>query len=341
MADFKTNISIIFPSFNGEMFLERNFKSIMNLENLSEIELVIIDNNSNDSTIKIINDFAQKLNIKLIEKKSNLGFAKACNLGVKKAEGEFIFITNQDMIFTKDFFKKLIRIYNSKKKEKDIIISPAIIFENGTIHYYGAKIHIFGFSYTKELGEILPKKGIVKKTQRFSGGSLFMKKSLFNSLGGFDKSTFMYYEDTDLSLKCLRMGIDIFTTSDPFIIHQKHDWSFSDFRYYLLERNRFIIFAKNINGFKKILPFFLLNELILIYHSIIKRKFGLRIRIYYEILTKLQLFKKIREQSKRNYDLYPYKRLSRELDDLLIRDVKIGNIFKKILKIFNKLLGHI
>ncbi len=71
-------ISIIFPLFNGEKFLKRNLDSIRNLYNLENLELVIIDNNSNDSGIKVIESYNKYLNIKLIKNNKNMGFAKAC-----------------------------------------------------------------------------------------------------------------------------------------------------------------------------------------------------------------------------------------------------------------------
>ena len=61
-----TKISIIFPSYNGERFLQRNLESIKSLNNLDEVELIIIDNRSNDSSIKLIKSFENQINIKLI-----------------------------------------------------------------------------------------------------------------------------------------------------------------------------------------------------------------------------------------------------------------------------------
>lgn len=338
MVNINPNISIIFPSYNGEDFLKRNLDSIISLESKKDIELVIVDNDSTDNTLKIIESYNNKLEINLIKKNTNLGYAKACNLGVLRCNGEFIFLTNQDVIFTKEFFKKLRKLYKKHSKHKDLIISPAMVFENNSIHYYGAKIHFLGFSYTPTLGKTLPKDPQILKTSRFSGGSVFMKRDLFLNLGKFDESFFMYYEDTDMSLRCLRKKILILTTNDPFIIHQKHDWSFSDFRYYLLERNRFLTYIKNINSFHKICPVFIINEMIMIFHAIISKKFSLRIRIYYELWENRKKLLRIRKQAGLKIPLISYNKLSRNLDTMLIRSGKIDNILKMFLKLFNILL---
>ena len=193
-------ISIIFPTYNGENVLQANLTSIQNLSNLDEIELIIIDNNSTDSTKEVIKS-CKDINLRLIEQSRNLGFAEACNIGVLNAKGEFIFITNQDVIFPSKFFQKLKKVYLDYKKKNEFIISPAVIFKGGTIHYFGAKIHFLGFSFTPEIGKKLPKRQVIKNTQRISGCALFMKKDLFIEIGGFDNNLFMYCEDTDFAMR--------------------------------------------------------------------------------------------------------------------------------------------
>ena len=338
MKNKDPQISIIFPTYNDEKFLFLNLNSICNLKNLDKLELIIIDNNSKDSSVEIILKFSKLINIKLIKLNTNVGFAKACNIGASKAKGKFLFITNQDVIFQISFFEIILKIYNKLKYEEEIIISPAIIFENNGIHYFGAKIHLLGFTYTKEMYQNLPKHQIIRKTQRFSGGSLFIKTGLFIKLGGFDNTFFMYNEDTDLSLKCLRNGIKIYTTNQTFLIHQKHSMEFSDFKYYLYERNRILSFFKNINDFKKLIPFFILSESAILFHSILIKKFKFRIRIYYELFSNIKLIKFIRRKSRSELALLPYQYLSKSLDSLLVKDLKFFNFYEKLIKKFNNIL---
>ena len=108
MNTMNLRISIVFPSYNGEDYLIRNLDSIKRLNKLNEIELVIIDNNSNDSSIEIIESYKKNIQIKLIKRNTNLGFSKACNIGALNAEGEFIFITNQDVIKDDQEMQRLI-----------------------------------------------------------------------------------------------------------------------------------------------------------------------------------------------------------------------------------------
>lgn len=338
MDQSKLKFSIIFPCFNGEKFLKRNLDSVKNLSNLNEIELIVVDNNSTDSSLKIIKSYKNDIDIKIYRLNKNYGFAKACNIGVSKSKGEFIFITNQDVIFPPSFFQKLLKIYKKYKKNEEIIISPALVFESDGIHYFGAKTHFLGFSYTPEVSQKLPTKRIIKLTPRFSGCTLFVKKKLFLDAGGFDNHFFMYYEDTDLSLRFLRRNLKIYTTNDPFLIHQQHVLTLTNFRYYLLERNRFIVLFKNISKINKLIPFFLISEFFLSIQSILIGRFSLKVRIYCELLFHLKFFLKLRKKSKKEMKLLPYQKLSKTLDPILIADVKNLLFFKHFLRLFNSLL---
>ena len=343
MAQSVPKVSIIFPSYNGDEFLKQNLDSIKNLKNSENIELIVIDNNSNDSSVEIIESYKNDLDINLIKKTRNLGYAKGCNIGVENAKNDLVFITNQDVIFPPDFFQKLLPVYYNYNHKQEIALSPALILNNSgkEIDYFGAKNHVLGFSYTPEVGEQLPDHKIVKETQRCSGGTLLIKKQLFLELGGFDSSLFMYYEDTDFSMRLLRNNIKLFTTNEPYLIHQKEEKTMCDTQYYLLERNRYITVAKNIDNLKKLLPFFILSEAILIFQSIITKKFRLRVRIYYELLCRLKTLRIIREKSKKEAKLIPIDKLSHVLDSALMGKSRNNKLFKTCLNLFNFVLKRI
>ncbi len=342
MSKNKPKISIIFAMLNGENFLKRNLDSIKILSSLKEIELIIIDNNSNDNSLEIIDSYADQINIKILKQKKNLGYAKASNIGVQNASGEFIFITNVDVIYPiPTFFEKLLKIYSEYKRKNEIAISPALVFEGDGIHYFGAKIHLLGFTYTKRMYEKLPENPIVKRTQRFSGGTLFMKKKLFLELGGYDNNFFIYNEDTDLSLKMLRKKLEMYTTNDPYLIHQHHQMVFSDLKYYLYERNKYLAFFKNVDNFKKLIPFFILTEFLLIFHAIAIKKFKYRVVLYYELLKNRNNIKELRKKIRKESPLLPYQRLSKKLDPVIIVKLKRVKILFHILKLFNFLYKKI
>jgi len=335
----KPLISIIFPSFNGEKVIRRNLDSIKNLSNISDIEILIIDNNSTDSTKKIINSF-NTLNISQIQMNSNLGFAKACNIGVKESLGHYIFITNQDVIFPIEFFEVTLELFlNLEEKFGELILCPAIVFTNNTINYFGGKIHYSCISYTPKMYLQMPEEIQILKTIKVSGCSMFLRKQTFLDLNGFDSKFFMYKEDIDLGLRAIRKNIKVYTTNKVQLIHQKRHMILDDFSYYFLERNRYLCLVKHIKKLKKIIPFLIFIELILLIQSILEKKIHNKIKTYKFILFNFKKLKRIRQNSNRdtmldksyfNYKFDPITLGKFKTNRLMILALKLINLLSKL-----------
>ena len=89
-------ISIIIATYNSEKTLENTLNSILN-QNYSEYELIIVDGNSNDNTLKIIEKFTSQIAYVLSEK--DFGIYDAWNKGLKFARGQWICFIGSDDIF--------------------------------------------------------------------------------------------------------------------------------------------------------------------------------------------------------------------------------------------------
>ena len=105
--DNKITISIITVAYNCSEVIEQNIKSCLNIPNC---EHIVVDNNSSDSTLSILQKYSKQ--IILIENKENLGFTKANNQGIDIAKGKYIFMLNPDAYFIDDTLKDLQKYYN-------------------------------------------------------------------------------------------------------------------------------------------------------------------------------------------------------------------------------------
>ena len=100
------SLSIIFPVFNEEFRLKSIFNHILNFlkkkKNL-KIEIIFVDDGSEDNSYNLITQFIQnfktsnRIKIKVIKSKRNLGKGSALKLGVKKAKHDWILTTDIDM----------------------------------------------------------------------------------------------------------------------------------------------------------------------------------------------------------------------------------------------------
>lgn len=101
-----TKISIIVPVYNAEKYIERCIKSLIN-QTLKEIEILLIDDGSQDKSAKICDEYAKKDNrIKVIHK-LNEGAGISRNKGLKIATGQYIGFIDSDDYIDKSMYEEL------------------------------------------------------------------------------------------------------------------------------------------------------------------------------------------------------------------------------------------
>src|SRR4030042_4231175 len=134
-------VSIIFTNYNGGQNPLRCISSINTLNYLPELlEIIVIGNHSTDRSTKAIKRKHPK--VKLLYQKRNLGFAGAVNIGIKKATGKYLFITNDDIVFEKNSLKILVD-YAQNHPEIGIIGGKQIKPQTPKINIGGRNFNLF------------------------------------------------------------------------------------------------------------------------------------------------------------------------------------------------------
>ncbi|WP_206008546.1 glycosyltransferase family 2 protein [Pseudoalteromonas sp. SA25] len=103
----KTKVSIIMPAYNVADFIAESINSVL-AQSFIEWELLIIDDCSSDTTVKVITPFLSDLRIKLIKNQKNLGGAGSRNVGIKEANGRYIAFLDSDDLWTESKLEKQI-----------------------------------------------------------------------------------------------------------------------------------------------------------------------------------------------------------------------------------------
>ena len=106
------NLSCIVPIYNSEKYLSKCLDSLTN-QTMKNYEVILVDDGSTDNSKKIVDEY-----IKLYPDKfkyfyqKNMGQASARNLGLKKAEGEYIFFVDSDDYLELDACQKVYECAN-------------------------------------------------------------------------------------------------------------------------------------------------------------------------------------------------------------------------------------
>lgn len=125
----KPLISVIIPIYNCEETISYSINSIQN-QNLSEIEIILINDFSKDNSTKIINSFMEKdKRIKLINNTKNMGTLYSRCIGALISKGNYIFaLDNDDLFFNEDVFDYIYKI--AKEGNFDIVGFKTVCVNN-------------------------------------------------------------------------------------------------------------------------------------------------------------------------------------------------------------------
>ncbi len=205
----------------------------MAIQNI-DAEIIVVDNNSPDNSCKMVKQLFPS--IKLIENKENSGFSKGNNIGVAQAKGEYLCILNPDTVVAEDTFTKLIAFADTKDnlgivgcqlidgkgkflpESKRNIPSPKVALKKllgNDKAYYANQLAI------DSIGDV----------EILVGAFMFVKKDVYEAVGGFDEDYFMYGEDIDLSYKVSKSGYSNMYFGETTIIHFKGESTLRDEKY--------------------------------------------------------------------------------------------------------------
>jgi len=154
----KYKISIITVTKNSEKFLSENILSVKS-QNYKNFEHIIVDGNSKDKTIKIINSYRK--GVKFIKNKNDKGLYHAMNTGIKKSSGDIIGILNSDDIYFKNTLK-IVNEYFNKYKDLDFLFGS--VYKHKLLTGYNPNIinWSFGFYTTHSVGFFIKKNSQLK-----------------------------------------------------------------------------------------------------------------------------------------------------------------------------------
>lgn len=117
-------ISIVIPAFNSENYIAKCIDSIVN-QTLKDIEIIVVNDASEDNTQKIIEHYASKDNrIKIINLETNSGQGFARNKGIELAQGQYIGFVDTDDYVDVDYFEKLFS--TAQKYDSDIAVASVL-----------------------------------------------------------------------------------------------------------------------------------------------------------------------------------------------------------------------
>lgn len=210
----KTDTYIIIVTYNGMRWLSKCLKSC------APFKIIVIDNNSDDTTVKYIEENFSKITI--LQQDKNLGFGAANNIGISYAlkEGaDYVFLLNQDAYLDKETINVLI---DTHKSNADFgILSPIHLNGNGTALESDFSKYL---SVNKELQYDAIKSSFSKQIYDapfVNAAAWLIPKIILQKVGGFDPIFFHYGEDVNYCQRILYHNFKIGIVPKTYVLHDR------------------------------------------------------------------------------------------------------------------------
>jgi O-antigen biosynthesis protein len=228
------DFSVIIINYNLTNEIINCINSLIQFVDESDFEIILVDNHSEDeSFLKYVEELLKnkKVRFTFIRTEQNIGFGNACNLGVKKSDGDILLFLNPDTIVINNIFPIVKHIMIRKNSDNESGIFGLNVNENKFLdfsagyfpNYFFELLNVFSLGRLFEAFFIRIKSIILKtkliKVGWVMGAALLIKKNIFEQVDGFDPDFFLYFEEMDLCKRVILKGLNVNYLSDIKIEH--------------------------------------------------------------------------------------------------------------------------
>jgi len=214
-------VAIIILTLNQKELLTKCLKSLKKNTLYKKYRVYVVDNGSDYDIKKFVKKIIPKSEIILNGK--NIGFAKANNIGMKKAikdySPNYFLLVNDDIEFIdKGWLKKFIEVGESHKKIG--IVGCKLIYPDGSLQHIVKKKKIYYFLKPGNKKDF-PETSKIQEISSVVGACFLIKKTVVDKVGFLDEKFFLYGEETDLCERARKAGFKNMYAGNICLIHYR------------------------------------------------------------------------------------------------------------------------
>lgn len=228
-----TNVSIIIVNYKVAELVERCVASIYEYTQGVSFEIFLIDNASGDGVVERIR--SRYPEVQIIANDKNLGFATACNQGIKLSRGEYVLLLNPDTELKDDAISK---VFNKMQDDQKVGIAGIhLVNPDGTHQSSGVRRfpkpldqllimlkvpHLFGDigSVRQYLMHDFDYRGSADVDQ-VMGAFFCIRRAVIDQVGPLDQGYFIWFEEVDFCRRAKNAGWRIRYYADIEAIHHR------------------------------------------------------------------------------------------------------------------------
>lgn len=211
MTKKQPDVSIITILYRSEKHIGPLLDSIKKGKGELEIEVVVVDNYGQDKALEIA--AKHSLKPKTFQAKTNQGFAKGVNQGLKHSRGRHIFLINPDCRLVGNCLPKLVEF--ADKQESIGAVAPKLVFPDGKAQPSVMNLPSIWNAFREYFlgvkggfNKYLPKK--ISTVEIAVMAAFLIPAKVIKQIGKLDERFFLYYEDIEFCQRLKKAGLPIF-----------------------------------------------------------------------------------------------------------------------------------
>jgi GT2 family glycosyltransferase len=197
-------ISVVVLSYNRPHHLREALGSLLD-QGYPRLEVVVVDNRSRRSA-EVARVVAAFPTVRFLPQQSNRGFAAGMNAGLRAATGEYVHLTEDDILLDPGFYTQMLR---AAERPGDHLYSGVVYDRpSGGCFFAGAELAI-GRRYVQRSLPPPPAGAATYSVGMILGAMVFGRRRVLERLGGFREEFFMYFEDAEFCWRASLSGVGL------------------------------------------------------------------------------------------------------------------------------------
>lgn len=226
LGDSPELVSIIIPTKNQPQLIKTCVQSILENTQSNPIEILIVDNGSDDhETLAYYQSLQSLSKIRVLAFNETFNYSRAINLGASHAKGQFILTLNNDIeIRQVDWFKCLFEAFIEPAIG---IVGAMLLYPNTTIQHAGVVLdpnRLISHVFCHQHGTPSTPHGATHWQRNYlavTGACQLFRKQLFDQLGGYDENFGLTFSDVDFCLRAIQQGYRVVFEPSVELIHRE------------------------------------------------------------------------------------------------------------------------
>lgn len=235
---------MVFVNHDSHLFLQ---KALASLKEAEKIEIIVVDNASPD--LDALQEICLRAGAVLLRARTNLGYGRAANAGLRLARGSCLAVANPDLVFSPGALTALAEFLQTHPQAG--VVSPQLVYPDGTPQPSARRFPRLRYAFAGRRSFFtrwFPRYRLARDflyagldqsdkpvtVEAVIGALMVFRREALEQVGGFDENYFLFGEDMDLCRRLWQAGWQVYLDPRVRVVHyyggvRRTRWNFSEY----------------------------------------------------------------------------------------------------------------